>query len=221
LQVRKLSQPCLIPSTDIISTGAFLFLVATAGYAGLSSLQVENIGVNDKVLHCITFFILTTCFYWILDTSRRRNLNFTLLVCTGILGIGSEFLQRVIPNRTFDFYDIVANIVGSLGALALSSWYHMRMLERKRLAKHYQVVPGEEEHDLELGEGVGVQESGEITASAPTLDEEVDNWDENIEDAWDEEGQDITTDSAEGDGKMTPSASSAGEPVEAEVKRKD
>lgn len=221
MQVRKLSQPCLIPSTDIISTGAFLFLVATAGYAGLSSLQVENIGVNDKVLHCITFFILTTCFYWILDTSRRRNLNFTLLVCTGILGIGSEFLQRVIPNRTFDFYDIVANIVGSLGALALSSWYHMRMLERKRLAKHYQVVPGEEEHDLELGEGVGVQESGEITASAPTLDEEVDNWDENIEDAWDEEGQDITTDSAEGDGKMTPSASSAGEPVEAEVKRKD
>jgi VanZ family protein len=221
LQARKLSQPCLIPSTDIISAGAFLFLVATAGYAGLSSLQVENIGVNDKVLHCITFFILTTCFYWILDTSRRRNLNFTLLVCTGILGIGSEFLQRVIPNRTFDFYDIVANIVGSLGALALSSWYHMRMLERKRLAKHYQVVPGEEEHDLELGEGVGVQESGEITASAPTLDEEVDNWDENIEDAWDEEGQDITTDSAEGDRKMTPSASSAGEPVEAEVKRKD
>ena len=95
------------------------------------------------------------------------------------------------------------------------------MLERKRLAKHYQVVPGEEEHDLELGEGLGAQESGEITASAPTLDEEVNNWDENIEDTWDEEGQDITTDSAEGDGKLTPSASSAGEPAEAEVKRKD
>ncbi len=211
-------------STDIILSGAFLFLVATAGYTGLSSLNVEHIGINDKVLHCITFFILTTCFYWILDTSRRRNLNFTLLVCTGILGIGSEFLQSVIPNgRTFDFYDIVANIVGSLGALALSSWYHMRMLERKRLAKHYQVVPGEEEHDLELGEGVGAQESGTVSAAAPerSLEEEVDGWDENIEDAWDDEGQDITTDSAEGDGKMTPSASSAGEPANAEVKRKD
>ncbi|KAH6677408.1 hypothetical protein B0J14DRAFT_584184 [Halenospora varia] len=197
--------------------GAFLFLVATAGYAGLTSIDFSTVPVNDKVLHTITFFILTTCFYWILDTSRRRNLNFTLLVCTGVLGVGSEFLQGFLPNgRTFDFYDIVANVVGSLVAVGLSSWYHLRMLERKRLAKHYQVVPGEEEHDLELGEGVGAgvgaQESGTIsTAPRPTLDEEVDNWDENVEDNWDEDEHDITD---EGDGPKTPSASSAGDVAE-------
>jgi hypothetical protein len=58
----------------------------------------------------------------------------------------------------------------------------MRMLERKRLAKQYQIVPGEE--DVELGDGVGAQESGTVTAAvtAPTLDEEVENWDENLED---------------------------------------
>jgi hypothetical protein len=120
----------------------------------------------------------------------------------------------------FDVYDIVANIVGSLVALALSSWYHMRMLERKRLAKHYQVVPGDEEADLELGEGVGAQESGTTSAgvAAPTLEDEVDNWDENIEDAWDEEHA-TGTDSAEGDGPKTPSASSAGD-GEAEPKKR-
>lgn len=125
------------------------------------------------------------------------------------------------PNRTFDIYDIVANILGSLAALALSSWYHMRMLERKRLAKHYQVVPGEEEADLELGEGVGAQESGTTSAAAPTptLDEEVDNWDENIEDAWDEEEHAAGTDSVEGEGLKTPSASSAGD-IEAEMKKR-
>jgi hypothetical protein len=116
----------------------------------------------------------------------------------------------------FDLYDIVANVIGSLAAVALSSWYHMRMLERKRLAKHYQAVPGDEEADLELGEGVGAQESGVASANvgAVTLDEEVDNWDENVEDAWDEE--DPTTD---GDGPKTPSASSAGE-VEPETKKR-
>ncbi|PMD67305.1 uncharacterized protein K444DRAFT_658386 [Hyaloscypha bicolor E] len=197
--------------------GAFLFFVATAGYVGLTSLQVDTI-VDDKILHFLTFFILTTCFYWILDTSRRRSLNFTLLICTGVLGIGSEFLQDILQNgRKFDFYDIVANITGSLAAIGLSTWYHMRMLERKRLAKQYQVVPGEE--DLELGEGVGAQELGTVTAAAaaPTLDEEVENWDENLEDGWEEDEH--TADSAEGEGLKTPSASSAGE-IEGEHKRR-
>jgi hypothetical protein len=86
----------------------------------------------------------------------------------------------------------------------------MRMLERKRLAKNYQIIPGDEEADLELGEGIGAQESGTVVAVAPTLDQEVDNWDENVEDNWDEDEH--ATD--EGDGPKTPSASSAGEAEE-------
>jgi hypothetical protein len=111
--------------------------------------------------------------------------------------------------------------MGSLGAVALNTWYHLRMLERKRLAKSYQVVPGDEA-DLELGEGVGAQESGTTIADLPvpqSLDEEVDNWDENVEDAWDEEEHATGTESVEGDGPKTPSASSAGD-VEAEPKRR-
>jgi len=204
--------------------GAFLFLLLAAAYAGLSALQVDAV-VNDKVLHFFTFFFLTICFYWILDTSRRRTLNLTLVVCTGILGVGSELLQAFLPNgRTFDLYDIVANVVGSLGALGLSTWYHMRMLERKRMAKSYQAVPGEEDIDLELGEGVGAQESGTTLANQPvpqTLDEELDHWDENAEDAWDEEEHATGTDSVEGEGAKTPSASSAGEADVETKKRKE
>jgi hypothetical protein len=93
----------------------------------------------------------------------------------------------------------------------------MRMLERKRLAKQYQIVSGEE--DVELGEGVGAQESGTVAvpAPAPTLDEEVENWDENLEDGWEEDEH--TADSAEGEGLKTPSASSAGE-IEGEHKKR-
>jgi hypothetical protein len=87
------------------------------------------------------------------------------------------------------------------------------MLERKRRAKGYQAVVGE---DVELGEGVGVgegvgaQESGEVTGQS--LDQEVDNWDENEVDDWDAEEHTGTEDE---NGPKTPSASSAGEAEDA------
>jgi hypothetical protein len=110
----------------------------------------------------------------------------------------------------FDPFDILANIAGSLAAIGMSGWYHKRMLERRRLAKQYQVVPGDENDDIELGEGVVAQESGVLASvPVPSLEAEVDNWDENAEDAWDEEP--TGTDSAEGEGPKTPSASSAGD----------
>ncbi|KUI72081.1 hypothetical protein VM1G_07679 [Cytospora mali] len=179
--------------------GAFFFLLLLAGYAGLTSLHVD-VYINDKLLHLLTFFLLTVVFYWIIDTNRRRTLHFTLVVCTLCLGVGSEFLQGFLPNgRDFDFYDIVANVVGSLAGLGLCSWYHKRMLERKRMQKTYTAVPGGEfdEGDIELGEGVvGAQESGIVDASSAageasssssktlTLEQEVDNWDENAPDDW-------------------------------------
>jgi len=118
------------------------------------------------------------------------------------------------------------------------------MLERRRRGKGFGVVGdgeedlGEEENlvgigrdadDLELGEGIGsrlgggdgTQESGIINSgiTAPritttTLDEEIDNWDENAVDNWDEE--EPAGDSADGEGPKTPSASSAGE-VESDI----
>ncbi|KAI0595943.1 VanZ domain protein [Biscogniauxia sp. FL1348] len=172
--------------------GVFFLLCLLAGYAGLSSLQVDAV-VNDKVLHVVTFFLLTVVFYWIVDTNRRRTLNLTLVVCTALLGVGSEFLQGFLPNgRNFDFYDIVANVVGSLAGLALCSWYHTRMLERKRQRRQYNAVPGEDDADLELGENIEVGQEEGVTSAAgnernTTLEQEVDNWDENAVDAWDED----------------------------------
>ncbi|KAF2758109.1 hypothetical protein EJ05DRAFT_510937 [Pseudovirgaria hyperparasitica] len=154
---------------------------AGAGFAP-SQYEIPSYKQSDKVLHFFTFFIVTTAFYWILETNRRRVLQLTALVCTLGLGVGSEFIQWAIPNgREFDQFDIVANVLGSGLALALSTWYHKRMLERKRAARSYQAVPGEDsERDLELGEGVGEQETG-VTGTA-AVQEELDNWDENAED---------------------------------------
>jgi len=171
------------------STGVFLLLLLIAGYAGLSQLQLEQY-VNEKVIHAITFFALTIVFYWIVDTNRRRTLNMTLIVCTLCLGVGSEFVQSILPNDgDFDLYDIVANVVGSLAGVGLCSLYHKRMLERKRNKKTYNAVPGEDEEDVELGTSpeTGITVADADPLQAHSLEDEVDNWDENAADDWDDE----------------------------------
>jgi VanZ family protein len=101
---------------------------------------------NDKVLHLVTFFLLSLIFYWIPDTTRRRTLQMTILACTLVLGIGSEIVQALLPNgRSFDPFDVLANIVGSLGAVGLCSWYHRRMLDRRRKARFGALADGAED----------------------------------------------------------------------------
>ncbi|CEJ56326.1 hypothetical protein PMG11_02534 [Penicillium brasilianum] len=175
--------------------GAFAFLLVLSGYMGLlshstSSSIPTNLQPNDKFLHLVTFFLLTVTFYWILDTTRRRTLHITLLVCTLGMSIGSEIVQGLLPiDRAFDPFDVVANVVGSLGAVGLCGWYHRRMLDRRRKSRFGVVDGGEEDVELGVGvggsreeEGLGPQESGVMN-----LEQEVDNWDENAVDNWDTE----------------------------------
>jgi VanZ family protein len=177
-------------------------ILLLAAYAGLlphsssgDSSIPPSLQPNDKFLHFITFFALSLTFYWIIDTSRRRTLHLALVVCTLALGVGSEAVQALIPNgRSFDPFDVLANVVGSLGAIGLCTWYHRRMLERRRKARFGALL--EEAHeDVELGlntrNAVTDIGSPQETGVTPvrTLEQEVDNWDENAVDEW-EEGDD-------------------------------
>jgi len=137
-------------------------------------------------------------------------IHLTLVVCTLLLGVGSEVAQGLLPNdREFDPWDVLANVIGSLVALGLASAYHRRAAERRRRAKFSALTgDGMEGEDLELGEGVGLTEDGQETGVVQrSVEEELDNWDENAPDeAWDED-DDVTTSQ---NTKATPSTSSAG-----------
>jgi len=164
--------------------GAFIGLIFVSAAAGFSpsDYKIPSYKQSDKALHFIAFFLLTFCFYWILETSRRKVLQLTFTVCTIGLGVASEVVQGLLPiHRDFDYYDIIANVLGSLIALGACNWYHKRMLERKRAARGYTAVAGDEERDIELGEHDQDQESGVVR---PTVEDELDRWDENAED-WD------------------------------------
>ena len=111
------------------------------------------------------------------------------------LGLGSEFLQSILPNgRVFDPVDIGANLLGSLAALGLCNFYHKRMLDRRRRKKGYGAVPQDgEREDIELGEGVA--------------ESRVDG---DRDEAWDDMGGAGTV---EGEGGLTPNSANVGNDI--------
>jgi VanZ family protein len=215
---------CFSLPTNQSTAAAFLLLLflASAGgllpYSALPNTPTSPVPQTDKLFHLCIFFALTATFYFILDTTRRRVLHITLFVCTFALGVGSEVLQGLLPNeREFDPWDVLANVAGSLAALGLASAYHRRSVERRRRAK-YSALTGEGiegTDDLELGEagvlsGPSNQNDDDGQQTPKTVQEELDNWDENAEDeAWDEE--DDTTGASTAGIKITPASSSVGD----------
>jgi len=74
----------------------------------------------DKVVHVLMFALNVLFWGWHYETSAgrdSRNLKLIFIAATAImiiLGIVMEYVQKYfIPNRSFDGYDIVADIVGS------------------------------------------------------------------------------------------------------------
>jgi len=186
---------------------AFAVIFLLAAYLGLGDPRLLSYKQSDKFLHFFTFFLLTLFFYWIIETNRRRTLHLTLFVCPLVLGVGSEIVQGLLPNgREFDPLDVVANVAGSLLAVGACLWYHKRMMERKRRAKSLNMDSADiGDIDVELGEGISGQESG--IAVAQTLEDEVNNWDENAED-WDDDEQSASN--GVGDGKTPPGSTEDG-----------
>ncbi|KAK9362954.1 hypothetical protein V1527DRAFT_456776 [Lipomyces starkeyi] len=145
---------------------AFVLLLLLSAYLGFAPIDVQY----DKPVHFLVFFTLTTLFYWIVDTTRRRLINATIIVCILLGGIGSELVQSFVPYRAFDIFDIVSNVIGASVALALSSLYHKRMLERKRAQKYFAVQPQDPALELgETGESVNLTDLG--TSPAAELEE--------------------------------------------------
>jgi hypothetical protein len=114
----------------------FALALLGAGYLGFADIKL----VNDKVIHFTVFFLLTALFYWLFDTQSTRTIrNMTFLLCTLGGGIGSEFVQGMLPYRTFDPLDILCNLLGSTLALIISIIYHKKLLEQRRQHRYEQL----------------------------------------------------------------------------------
>ncbi|ODQ63965.1 hypothetical protein NADFUDRAFT_84023 [Nadsonia fulvescens var. elongata DSM 6958] len=125
----------------------FVALCFLSAYLGFADIHLPH----DKLIHFVTFFLLSLVFYWIIDAPRKRCVHFSLIVCTMFGGVGSEFLQGFLPYRSFDYRDILCNVAGSTIAIGLSGLYHQRMLKRKRVTRYQALHQFDAATDLEEG----------------------------------------------------------------------
>ncbi|RMD40198.1 hypothetical protein DV735_g4931, partial [Chaetothyriales sp. CBS 134920] len=198
----------------LIAFIVILLLSSSLGLLPHSALPSapENVPQHsDKALHFVAFFALTATFYFILDTARRRVLHLTLVVCTLVLSVGSEVAQGLLPNdREFDPWDVLANVLGSLAALALATSYHKRAAERRRRAKFSALGQEDVIDDVELGQAPAISQPADELPTR-TIEEELENWDENLADeVWDGVQDDDEDEAAGKETKLTPPTSSAG-----------
>lgn len=73
----------------------------------------------------MAFFLLTLAFYWILETSRRKVLQYTFIVCTIGLGVASEIVQGLLPVRT-DIMEQETRVARWNSAATLVIWEALR-----------------------------------------------------------------------------------------------
>ncbi|KAI8330451.1 hypothetical protein BC941DRAFT_475563 [Chlamydoabsidia padenii] len=109
------------------------------GILGFAPIHLHE-RINDKVLHFGTFCILSICLYYLWNLTFKRNLILTGSILF-FLTIGSEFIQGLLPYRTFDWYDILANVLGSLTGLMMAlgldyAWKSRKDQIRRQGGKH-------------------------------------------------------------------------------------
>ena len=103
-----------------------LFLLTLPGSSVPSGWFFIHIPQFDKIVHIGMFGMLCILFHFPAFTSPlsgRQKLGwYWLISIAGILyGVAMEFVQRdLVANRSFEGADILADMVGSLGALAIA-----------------------------------------------------------------------------------------------------
>ncbi|KAG2226209.1 hypothetical protein INT45_003354 [Circinella minor] len=133
------------------------FLLLLLGILGFAPIDLHD-KISDKVLHFSAFTILAICLYFLWDLSYKRNLALSAIVLYSI-AIMSECIQGLLPYRTFDGYDILANLMGGsiglLSAFAIDYFFtsrreHQRRWGGKREAEYQRALMDE----MDLGDEI-------------------------------------------------------------------
>ncbi|GAA5912927.1 uncharacterized protein JCM6883_006260 [Sporobolomyces salmoneus] len=166
------SLPLRIRPFFLLTTFLTLVLLSLLGFHPTlaNRLAPPSVPFSDKVLHSVCFGIATMGFYriWKVNDEARKawvgwrlwNELITFGVCCIIGGIFSEFVQSLLPYKTFQFGDVFANLLGS-GLALWWSWKRAREDRReKELRRLYTRMDhlDEEEENSDLEEEDEAQE---------------------------------------------------------------
>ena len=119
------------PQDVVLWTLAILSVGAVAGLSLVPDPPTGGTGLSDKVLHGIGYsvvtFLLLLAAVWAPWGGRKPLPRSPWVVAATIvsLGAGIELVQTLVPNRTPEIFDVVANLVGVAGGSAL--WARLRL----------------------------------------------------------------------------------------------
>lgn len=81
--------------------------------SGITRLDINESSYRvDYLLHAIAFLVLPIIAYFSSSDSKTRKFWWTLITISVVIAIGTEFLQKFVPDRTFNPLDILSNISG-------------------------------------------------------------------------------------------------------------
>lgn len=107
-----------LPAISVIIS---IFLLSTLFGAKVPLPDTVPIG-PDKIGHLMAYLVLTLSIGWGLLKNKKltsRNTWLTL-VAASTYGIALEFIQfSFFPNRYFEWWDMLANLVGALIAISI------------------------------------------------------------------------------------------------------
>ena len=90
--------------------------VTVASLASLKNMPAISIPGNDKTAHFVFYFVFFVLWYFGLKRFvKHRRFALILVLITLFYGICMEFFQaKLTANRQADFYDVLANSIGTL-----------------------------------------------------------------------------------------------------------
>ena len=104
---------------------SFILFVSVIPAYDLPSISIWE---PDKLAHFIVYSFLVFC---VINAYARQIKNAAIrshpkiygVVSCISYGIGIEFIQRLLPTRSFDVYDRVANFAGCFAGLLIAGFY--------------------------------------------------------------------------------------------------
>ena len=102
--------------------------VTVASLASLKNMPAISIPGNDKTAHFVFYFVFFVLWYFGLKRFIKYNkFDVILVLITLFYGICMEFLQaQITSNRQADFYDLLANSLGTLSGF-FTIWLYIKI----------------------------------------------------------------------------------------------
>ena len=88
---------------------------------GISRPRGFDIPYGDKVVHFVLFFILYYLSAKAISFTQSKISKWGLFTIIALYALITECVQLVLEDRSFEFFDIIANITGALIALILTN----------------------------------------------------------------------------------------------------